>query len=211
MESSDRDEFQRRLTAAWSLYGKSVTPDVLGIFWSALKPWPLDDVARALNKHAASPDVGQYAPKPADLIRQIEGDTESQAMRAWAKVLEAIQRVGSYASVTFDDPLIHVVLDEMGGWIYLGETLTVDETPFRAAEFVKRYRGYASQRARPPFTPRLAGRVERHNAPLGAEVPLPILIGDPAKAQRVLEAGATRRLGITRASDLAQIEHESAA
>ena len=190
MTPNDFDEFQRRLTAAWALYGKSITEDVLEIFWQALQSYPLADVKQALNRHAIDPDVGQYPPKPADLIRQLEGDPESQAMQAWSKVWQAVGRVGTYQSVVFDDPLIHAVVEEMGGWLVFGQ-FTEEEQPFRAQEFVKRYRAYQTVRRCPPYPPKLIGRTEHTNATAGftEAIPPPVLLGDPAQARQVQAQG----------------------
>ena len=185
MQPHDQGAFQRQLSACWALYGKTLSSDMLEIFWRALQPFPLTDVSRALSKHVINPDVGQYPPKPADLVRQLEGDTASQAMRAWSKAFEAMRRVGAYRSVVFDDPLIHVVLGEMGGWVQLCR-MSDDETPFRAREFEKRYRSYKAERSLPPQAPKLCGLLERHNGTRSEHTPDPVLIGDTGKAQQVL-------------------------
>ena len=187
MEASDRREFTTHLANAWTLYGKPLTPGTLDIFWHGLKPYAFEAVKRALNLHIVDPDRGQYAPKPADLIRLIEGDTETQALRAWGKALDGLKRAGVYASVVFDDPLIHTVITDMGGWVGLGQMKTADET-YRGHEFARRYRGYLAQRALPAYPERLKGLIEKQNAAAGYDegIPEPILLGDPAKARRVL-------------------------
>jgi hypothetical protein len=35
-------------------------------------------------------------------------------------------QVGAYQSVVFDDPLIHLVLEDLGGWIKICSTLIKD-------------------------------------------------------------------------------------
>ena len=190
MTEADRREFCKLLVGIAELYDKRLTTAAQVLYWDLLKDYELDDIASALKAHTKSPDAGQYLPKPADIIRQLEGDTESQAMRAWSKVQEAIGRVGPYRSVVFDDPLIHAVVVEMGGWIALCEGLT-DDLPFRAREFVKRYRGYRTQRAQPRFPSKLAGLIEMHNSAheVGEDIPEPLLIGDSWRALQVMREG----------------------
>ena len=190
MTEADRREFCKLLVGIAELYDKRLTTAAQVLYWDLLKDYELDDIASALKAHTKSPDAGQYLPKPADIIRQLEGDTESQAMRAWSKVQEAIGRVGPYRSVVFDDPLIHAVVVEMGGWIALCEGLT-DDLPFRAREFVKRYRGYRTQRAQPRYPPKLVGLIEQHNAAheVGEDISEPLLIGDSWRALQVMREG----------------------
>jgi len=62
-------------------------------------------------------------PKPADIIRAIKGNSQTQSLQAWSKVEDAIRLVGPYRSVVFDDLAIHGVLQEMGGWVKLCQAL----------------------------------------------------------------------------------------
>ena len=132
------------------------------MWWLALKPYDLPTVIDAFNRHLCNPDAGQYPPKPADLVKLLAGSTQDRALRAWSKVDRAVHQVGSYKSVAFNDPLIHRVLHDMGGWIALGQK-TEDEWPFVAKEFDNRYRGF-SQRSEVPEYPRvLSGIAEAYN------------------------------------------------
>lgn len=100
---------------------------------------------------------------------------------------EAVRRVGPWESVAFDDPIIHAVLAEMGGWTRFGQ-ITDEEWPFTRNEFVKRYQGYVT-RPSSTFPRSLTGHVAQHNARLDADAPLPRLVGDPAKATTTYLAG----------------------
>lgn len=199
MQASDRKRFADVLTDVMAYYGKEVSPFQLDVFWQGLKNHEFDDISRAFTLHAKDPDHGQFTPKLADITRMLEGSTTTQGMRAWAKVDRAIRSVGANRSVTFDDPLIHVVIVEMGGWIPLCRSQD-DEMPFKAREFEKRYAAYRLRREVPAFPPRLIGENEASNRLNGFEhyVVNPVLIGDVEKATRVLERGqATPALRIT--------------
>ena len=63
-------------------------------------------VADALNRHAVNPDNGQFLPKPADIVRLINGNTVDRALVAWSTVERAIRSTGPYQSVVFDSPEI---------------------------------------------------------------------------------------------------------
>lgn len=177
------------LTAVCELYGKKISVTLLSLYWSALERFSLDDVRRAITHHVNNANVGQFMPKPADIVRYLEGDSETHALQAWAKVESAIRKVGSYASIVFDDPIIHVVIVEMGGWPVLCGT-SIAEMPFRANEFMKRYQSYHHKK--PAQFPRyLPGIFEHSNQTNGHgdyQV-IPVLVGDDRLALAVLKEG----------------------
>ncbi|QAU22570.1 hypothetical protein EO087_00100 [Dyella sp. M7H15-1] len=190
VQPSDRKPFADVLTEVMAYYGKEVSPFQLDVFWQGLKSHEFEDVSRAFTLHARDPDRGQFTPKLADITRLLEGSTTTQGMRAWAKVDRAVRCVGANRSVVFDDPLIHVVIIEMGGWIPLCRSQE-DEMPFKAREFEKRYAAYRLRREVPVFPPRLIGDNEAQNKLNGFSdyAVQPVLIGDVGRAQRVMERG----------------------
>jgi hypothetical protein len=145
------------------------------------------DVKAAFEAHARNPDCGQFFPKPADIVRFIEGNGETRALKAWAIVEKALQCVGVYQSVVFDDAFIHAVIEDMGGWVKLC-TMTNDDLPFRAREFQKRYMGFVIKK--PLRYPKcLYGLSNCENAKNGYAVEPPLLIGDAAIAEQVMLNG----------------------
>lgn len=201
MQPEDRQPFADLLGQVMAYYGRDASEFLLDVFWTGLKMHEFEDVSRALSLHARDPDHGQFAPKVADITRLLEGSTASQGMQAWSKVEAAVKSVGAYKTVVFDDPLIHVVLVEMGGWTELCRS-RVDELPFKARDFERRYSAYRLRREMPAFLPRLAGEHEANNRLNGcAHEVTPVLIGDPARAALVLEKGkAGSTVRITQAS-----------
>lgn len=204
MLEADKREFVEVLKAVLDLYGKEASAPVLRLWWAALEQFSIEEVRHGLTRFVRSADSGSFAPKPADIIRMIEGSAGDRGMIAWGKVQEAFGRVGGWKSVAFDDPIIHVIIDDMGGWPKLCST-EGDEMPFRSAEFAKRYRAYA-ERGLERFPPYLTGRHEESNRLHGHPVPPPLLIGDPAKAAKVIEDGSSMpRLQITSGVHIGQL------
>lgn len=192
MLEENRPDFVKLLTGVMSYYGKDVTGFMLNIYWQGLEKYDYEDVSRAFSLHAANPDNGQFHPKISDITKMLEGSTETQGMRAWSKVKAAIASVGKMQSVVFDDPIIHTVIHEMGGWYALCNCLDA-ELPFRARDFEKRYQGYRVRREAPEFPPMLIGGHEADNRLNGfPNRTKPVLIGDVDKAQRVLSKGSDR-------------------
>lgn len=166
MKSTDRERFTKLMVGLGEYYGKQVTPMLADIYWNGLQAYDFEAVNAAVNLHVKNTDNGQFMPKIADIERSLHGNTSTRAMQAWVKVSKAIQEVGSYQSVKFDDSLIHSVIDDMGGWPQLGQT-NIDELPFKIKEFERRYMAYLQVPPMREAPPMLPGIYERTNATLG--------------------------------------------
>lgn len=193
MNPADTENFTQQWLACYELYGKPCSDAAVGLAFQVLSRFDLVDVSKALVQHTLDPDAGRFPPKPADLVKFISGDPASRPLEAWTMVDLAIRRAGPYQSVVFDDPATMATLADMGGWIKICE-VTDQELPFKRNEFCTRYRGYTTN---PPkeFPARLQGLNNRDESP--------VLIGDPAKAQRVLNSGTTApRIAMRSLNDL---------
>ena len=194
MQPDDRHKLATILAYIGELYDKNISKILIEIYWSALQDFELDEVKRAFKTHVSNPDCGRFFPKPADIVRFISGSCETRALLAWTKVEQAIAKVGSYQSVAFDDPLIHAVLDAMGGWISIC-AIYADKMSYRAHEFQKRYLGYVHQ---PPcrYPKYLRGIAESENVKAGFTAAMPLLLGNPEQAKQVILLGASTALAV---------------
>lgn len=187
----DARRFAGALKACMDLYGRPLTADVLDLYARALARFETEDVLRALEIHLLDPDVGQFPPKPADIVRRIQGSNTTGAARAWARVVDAVRIVGAWRTVIFDDPLIHACISQMGGWIKICQ-MREDEAPFRGKDFERLYLGYKQQGTIPQFPAKLIGRAEAGNVERGLPVDPAVLIGEPERAKLVHQAGRER-------------------
>ncbi|WP_302356655.1 DUF6475 domain-containing protein [Alcaligenes sp. YSL9] len=195
MQQADFEQFSQMLNAAADLYGKTMSGMAISLWWNALSQYDLSAVRDGLSRHMQSPDSGQFMPKPADVIRMIGGTTQDGALQAWAKVNTAVRSVGTYQTVAFDDPIIHAVVTDMGGWVALGAK-TEHEWPFVATEFENRYRGYRNRGGADEYPRTLIGIAEAQNSQNGIPSQPPVLIGDAGRAKQVLLGGSdSRRIG----------------
>lgn len=189
MDKADKQRFAALMTAASELYGKPLSAGVIGLYWQVISRFRIGDIEEALGRHIASPDVGQFMPKPADIVRMIEGSSQDVAAIAWSQFDSALRRVGTWRDVVFADPIIHRVVQDMGGWIAFGMK-TEDEWPFVAKDFQGRYRAYKSRGLMPEYPPRLIGRVNGENASNGFAPEPPVYIGDVNRCRLVEKGGA---------------------
>jgi len=201
MNDSDKRDFSNLLDSVAQYYRVEISPPVKRIYWGALKKYDFQAIVDAFGRHAANPDTGTFAPKAADIIRMIDGNTKDSGMRAWAKVERAIRTVGAYRTVAFDDSLIHKVISDMGGWIKLCGTES-DALPFVSKEFIERYRGFAVKSERPEYPRKLIGLADADRQARGMHLDRVALIGAQEAAKAVLAGGSD-------APALAYTEHKA--
>jgi hypothetical protein len=175
MNINELDEFKSVFEGVCEYYGKRASPMLAEIYWRGLQAYEFADVRRALDAHMHNPDTGQYMPKIADVERHLHGNTSTRAMQAWMRVSRAVQIVGTYETVAFDDPLIHACIEDMGGWPAIG-MITDDELPFKIKEFEKRYAAYLQIPPMREPPDQLAGVFEKTNATLGYQKHRPVLM-----------------------------------
>ncbi len=196
MRPDDRAGFKALLTDALAFYRQDVSKFSLGVWWAACAPFALEQVSKAFTAHATDPERGRFPPMPADIVKHLQGTQTDRSLIAWGKVLEAIQRVGAYQSVVFDDPAIHAAVEDLGGWCAACRS-TMDELPFLQRRFTEAHRAY-STRPGLPYPARLIGESEAANRAAGKPVDAPVLIGDPQAAREVARLGAgSNRVQIT--------------
>ena len=180
MIESERPQFAKILGTTYDLHGKRLNDDTTELWWAALSGYDFPLVRAAFSRHIQNPDQGQYCPKPADIIREIGGTTADASLIAGAQGMETMRRVGSYESVQFvGDPIIHRVLQDLGGWCWLGEQQE-KELPFIEKRFRDAYRAWRHRGLTGTATlEHLPGRVEIGNNAGGHRdrIPKPVQIG----------------------------------
>ena len=204
MQTNDIPQFIQMLHNLCEMYGKPrMSDEVAMLHFGALQDYSLEDVRKGFFAALRNPDSGQFMPRPADVIRELSGSSDTRAAMAWAKVRHAIERVGHMPSVVFDDAVIHAVVADMGGWVQLS-TITYDELPFRERDFLRFYRAYMG-RDLGDYPRKLAGMAETENTAAGHAVAEPQLLGDAQKCLAVMQGGSDKpRLTVQPLSALPQ-------
>ena len=201
-------ELQRELASmiaqTYEFYEKEFSEFAITVWLGALKGFEMEQIKRAFAYHIARADNGQFMPKPADIVRILRGSTSDRASVAWGKVDKAVRSIGNYQSIVFDDPIIHLVIEDMGGWVQICSKSDRD-WPFTENHFKTSYKGYASRSERPQPMKRLIGLTEADCERHGRRVPDPILIGDQRKALALFNSGNDQpRLEFNPLSDVAE-------
>ena len=190
MNDNDFDAFADTYGGAWELAGKSISESAIMMAFEMLRSFTLEQVQSGIHSHMSTPSLAKYspAPKPADVVRQIKGDSETRSLSALTLARKAVAHGGCYRTVVIGDPLIHMVIDDMGGWIkFCNDPQNDREATFQGKEFTRRYEGYCnSMPAHGTPIPRLVGISERDNAANGYEHREDLmLIGDQSMCEKI--------------------------
>jgi Domain of unknown function (DUF6475) len=183
MNINEKPEFYKLVSAALAYYRQDASEFALNVWWEGCKGFAYEQVAKALTKHATDPDKGQFAPKVADVVRQLGGTGTDRSLLAWGKVFAAMSEVGAYQDVDFQDAAIHKAISDMGGWAKLCRTES-DQLSYTQHRFCECYRAY--QFAGAQYDGPLigdSGQPELY-AKRGLPAPTPVVIGKPPESIR---------------------------
>ncbi len=189
MRPEDKPALYALVADALGYYRQNASEFTLQVWWQACQGVSLEEVTKAMTAHAMDPDRGQFAPKVADIIRQLGGTTTDRAQLAWGKALNAASSVGAYSDVVFDDPAIHAAIEDLGGWpkFCRSETKDLSYLQHRFCECHKAYTG----RGQFEYPRALMGdrSPDAMFAKRGLPPPKPALIGNPDEAKAVYQGG----------------------
>jgi len=162
MTPDDRDRISEVLTILADHYQRPMTPAALAFYVDCVDALPYEAVERALRALGQSE---QFWPMPARVHEFVNGTATERALLAWMRVETAMTVAGPYASVDFEDPVLHVTIQQLGGWPLMCEALRLDphEYGFRRREFTQTYELLA-RRGHSQAPSRLPGLHELTNA-----------------------------------------------
>lgn len=199
MLDTEKNDFLDLLSDVYAYYRQDLGRFAMQVFWDACKRFDFEQVSQALSRHATDPDVGQFAPKVADIVRVLAGTSTDRAKLAWGKVYAAMGEVGAYQDVCFDDGLIHLVVEDMGGWVKMCRTESKDLS-FAQHQFCEAYRAYAGrgQVAYPKYLSGVNGTGQNHAMLLkrGIKPPEPMFIGNQTACKAVILNGTNEARGV---------------
>jgi hypothetical protein len=176
MNAADQEKFTQGLLILAEVYNRKLSSLLLHTYWDCLKKYSFSVFEATLWNFLKNPDYAKKGfPSPAEWIKAIEGDADSQSLAAWTEIIKTIRHVGHYDSVIFSDPLIHVVIKDMGGWIFLCQQ-SERELIFLQKEFERRYQNYCVIKKLTISPAYLTGQIERQNVIRGftEDIPQPI-------------------------------------
>ena len=212
MHASDLAEFSKLIENMMGYYRRDCSDALIDIYWDGLCCYELDSVRAAIGVHMRDAEEGKFEPRISNIVKIIEGSKSDRAVWAWSLAQDAASSVGAYQDLVFEDPVIHAVIEDMGGWPAFCRFNEKDMS-YHQHRFSVAYRAHAASQAVSGLTyPALLSgdrqsddwRVSRGLPPVK-----PTLIGNRTACAQVYAGGSTTgRLTIsnnTSASQLLQL------
>ena len=185
MDDRDIAEFTATLTGLAEMFDKKISDTLFKLYWQTLNDLSFADFKKAANHLALTV---KFFPKPVEFRECVLPDISTQAAMAYAKVEQAFNREGIYSSLIFDDPVIHAVIDNLGGWINYCN-LSEKDVKWWRKDFEQRYQNFAPLVAAGIWKPSLMleglWAIDPHSTDNARR---PVLIGDRQKALAWTEA-----------------------
>lgn len=180
---TDIDRFNILILSIAELYGKEPTEMTLSLYYNALEDLEYEDIHRVANILART---SKFFPKPVEFREHIVPDLDTEVSLALDKVEKAFYGAGVYQTVIFDDPVIHKVIESLGGWVDYCE-LPEKEVKWWKKDFEKLYKQYAPRIATGELTApkQLLGQHAVNNVDKPEWVDRPALIGDQKKIKEL--------------------------
>lgn len=157
-------KFKECMAMMCELHDRSASKLLTDLYWKVLEPYTDEQCEAAFKELIYS---SKFFPKPADFIESIQGTKKNRATEAWLDVLGSVVKIGNYQSVKFADPIIHSVVQTMGGWPELC-MMENDQVIWKQREFERLYEVMALRDGKHPDY--LPGTHELENFRTGFEV-----------------------------------------
>ncbi len=142
---TDAKRLVQTITGAYGFYDREISDFAMQVWADALAGIDADTIDAAFARHLRDPDAGRFCPKPADILRQIHGDIEQQALVEWGRVIAAAKAGGARF-----DGATQEALDSMGGMGRL-RLASEAENGFLQRQFVASFRAYKQRSDNPPL------------------------------------------------------------
>lgn len=203
MVDAEQKAFGQLIAGVYAYHRIAVTPAVISVYWRGCRGFTLEQVTKAIDALTADPEAGKFVPKIGDIVRALQGTQTDRSLIAWGKVSRAMGYVGAWRDVAFDDPIIHLCINDVGGWPKVARTPYADQSYLQHA-FCKAYQAYATRGEPaewPSFLPGV-GEGKAEYSKVGMTPPRIKLVGDVDVARRVVDGGmAVARLGAAQVLD----------
>lgn len=148
MRKEDNEKFKELIAVIATTYDEKMPPAVSKVWAKLFKDYSIEQFEKAVYDHLSCPDAGMFPPKPANLIKLMQGSskekemiTQGKAEMAWAIVYKEIGRIGSYGTLELEDKVALATVQSIGGWKSLC-ACTMEQLDFKRKAFISAYSSY---------------------------------------------------------------------
>jgi len=144
MDDSNKKEFATLYYSMGEYYEKTVSTNLLLMFFSDLSQFTIDEVKEGARLHRMDAKQGSFFPKPPDIIRHIKStsvNVEDKAMLAWGQIMHELRKHGAYGPLVLDDKQAIAALKAVHSWKDFCAMPEKDLT-WAKKEFIANYKTY---------------------------------------------------------------------
>lgn len=144
MDNSNKQKFAQLFYAAGEYYDKSISDQLLLMYFNGLSHYSIEEVESALNDHMQDSDRGRWFPKLADFYHKLQKaqlSAEERAEIAWAELERKIRTEGSYGSLNLEDKVALAAVKGFTSWKDLC-MMDVSKMTWAKKEFMSLYSTY---------------------------------------------------------------------
>ena len=145
MKKLDRKIFVSTMENLCKYYKTDFNEFIDMVYWGVLQDLSTDEFKAAIVK-IFQERIYPSMPQPGEIRQHAIGKLDHKAMIAAGNFKKAIESYGSYYTMVFDDPVIHVIVDKhFGSWKKVCQMTTEELTAFLKFDFSKLYAAYANR------------------------------------------------------------------
>lgn len=157
----NKNTFLKSMSILELAFKEKMSKGAINIYWSRMKDYSDKEFKEAIIRCV---DELKYFPRVANLKDILDGTNADEAELAYLEFRKKLDDEGSYLSVSFlKYPAIGAVVEALGGWIRISDTLEKDENWLRK-DFIRLYN---IMRKRGDYPKKLIGRFEIDNSNKG--------------------------------------------
>jgi hypothetical protein len=186
MEKNKTETLKECFTLLVTEYGDKLTEQQKTgkkeLFKKIIGKYPIDKIKK-MTMEMIKNRVYTNFPKIAEMVDIIEGNKKVEAELAWLEFKDKIFNEGAYQSVTFENPVIMSVIEALGGWIKVCDTLS-DKMNWLKIDFMTYY---PIMKERDDHPKQLSGIFEIENNKIGYDNYKIKRLKEPEKIINIIE------------------------
>lgn len=175
MTNQDRDRFEGMLLGLAEIFKEDLSNERVDLYYLALEDMSIEDIIQAGNILVRST---KFFPKPVEFRESMVINTDDMGAIAYAKFFKACAYTPD-RTLIFDDPIIHAVIDALGGWndeLY-DKWANIKDEVWLQKRFESLYQTFAKCGVPKNTSEKLIGKLERYNEGRWDIKNKPVLIG----------------------------------
>ena len=143
MTQNDRPQFATLMKALGETYGGAApSKEKIELYFRVLSDLTIEQLTDAITGLLNTRTTTTTFPVPGE-IRNVLSGGKTAAIVALDKAEKAVEQFSAYTSVQFDDPVIHMAIESMGGWMQFCRPDDGQDWHWHQKEFLRLYEAFA--------------------------------------------------------------------